>query len=131
MNKLNESESITWKGRLVSLMFIALIWLFTRLISELDGISWQRSFYWIVPLMFGIFPASIGFLIAVFAKNRVDQRWYRCFSWWSIPIALISGFLFVITGFPSQIAEQLSFSFQIVSFVFIHIIYHFKYRKGV
>ena len=42
---------------LSSLVWIVVLWLFVRLIAEMDGISWKRAF-WGVPVIFGVFPST-------------------------------------------------------------------------
>ena len=128
--KNTNTQPITWRNRLASLSFIVLIWLFARLISELHGISWERFFYWGVPIWIGAFPMSFGFLIAAFARTKNDQRWYRCFAFWSFPIALIIDVIFSDISNVNVLLISPELGTQFATFFFIHFIYHFKSRKA-
>jgi hypothetical protein len=119
-----EDQSITWRNRLVSLFFIALVWFFVRVLSEFHGISWERFFYWSLPVWVGAIPMSVGLLIAAFARNKNDQRWYRCFAFWSFPIALITDIIFQDISNVNSLLASYELWTQFVAFFLIQFIYH-------
>jgi hypothetical protein len=58
--------------RLSSLIWILVMWGFVRLISEMDGISWERAFP-SMSMIFGLYPAIFLLLSAVI----IDRSPYR------------------------------------------------------
>lgn len=127
MNKSDENESITWKDRLVSLVFIALVWLVVLLASELDYRSWEYSF-WNAAIALGAWTATLGGFFALFAKDAIDQRWCRCFAFWPFPISLVV-FLFLDSFQLMPKGRIWALIFQFFIFFFLHFIYFFKSRK--
>lgn len=63
--------------RLSSLVWIAVLWGFVRLIAEMDGISWTWGFENVV-YMFGVLPATLFLFISVwpfFTASQALLRW--------------------------------------------------------
>ena len=72
MNKDMKKESIEDQPqkskRLSSLIWILVIWSVARIFSELNGLGWERTFYWGAPIYLGAFPVS-AFLLLSIATN--------------------------------------------------------------
>jgi len=123
------NEPVTWKGRLMSFSLIALVWLIVRLTSELHPIRWEKAFF-NMAVVFSAWSATVGFLIAIFAANRRDQTWFRCFSFWPFPIGLLVftslGEFGIHLGYEGIVITIFQFSVLMVS----HWAYQYKFRKG-
>ena len=85
--------------RLSSLIWIGAIWLLVRLIAELDGISWTRSF-WSGATWLGAIPATYFLLISIFFSDRSLTKVLR----WTALICAVSSFtgLFVIPSYTGD-----------------------------
>lgn len=69
--------------RLSSLICIAALWIFVRLIAELDHISWERSFS-TDAVIFGLWPASLFFVLAFISFNPTYQTIFQWAAFFSI-----------------------------------------------
>lgn len=79
-SEIETTEPIIGKSkRFSSMVWIAVLWIFVRLIAEMDGLSWKRSF-WALPTLFGIFPATFFLTLAVAISNRDLQKLFRWFA---------------------------------------------------
>lgn len=83
MSAISENEAtkpIIWKSkRFSSIVWIVVLWIFVRLIAEMDGLSWKRSF-WALPTLFGIFPGTFFLTLAIAVSNRDLQKLFRWFA---------------------------------------------------
>jgi hypothetical protein len=82
--------------RLSSSIWILVLWGFVRLISELDHISWERSFS-TDAVIFGLWPATLFLVLAVIPWMK---RYESLFRWAALFVA--SGSFFFLFFFHLQ-----------------------------
>ena len=73
--------------RLSSLIWILVLWGFVRLISELDHISWKRSFP-TDAVIFGLWPATLFLVLAVMPRTNRYVSLLR----WAAFLAVLGSF---------------------------------------
>lgn len=76
--------------RLSSLIWILVLWGFVRLISELDHISWERSFS-TDAVIFGLWPATLFLVLAVAPWMKRYESLFR----WAALFVVSSSFSFL------------------------------------
>lgn len=99
---------------LSSLVWIVVLWLFVRLIAEMDGISWKRAF-WGVPVIFGIFPSTFFLLLAAFVSNYSLQKLFRWAALLVIPWSLVGTSAIILNFKNLEETNYLTALFQIIS----------------
>jgi hypothetical protein len=77
--------------RLSSLVWILVLWGFVRLVSEMDGISWERAFP-DASIIFGLYPATLFLVLAIVSPVRLYQRALR----WTALISVLGSFLTIL-----------------------------------
>jgi hypothetical protein len=91
-----QSERKSKSKRLISLIWILVLWGFVRLVAELDGINWLRAFPTGV-VIFGLWPATLFLGLAIVVRLSSYQSVFR----WAAFVVVLSSF-FTVFFFNSQ-----------------------------
>jgi hypothetical protein len=73
---------------LSSFVWIVVLWLFVRLIAELDGISWTRA-YWSIALNFGALPATFFLFLSIGFFGFGCSKFFR----WAALLTVVGSFV--------------------------------------
>ena len=88
--------------RLSSLVWIAVLWVFVRLIAETNGLGWERAF-WKAAFVFGALPASVSLALAAISGEVKTQKYLR---WFALLAVLFSFLGFAIASI--QLTERIA-----------------------
>jgi hypothetical protein len=95
MNAETQNEVMTKEPlkskRLSSFVWIVVLWGFVRLISEMDGISWERAFP-IAVILFGLWPATLFLGLSIFVPYCFYQTIFRWAAFGSVISSLTTVF---------------------------------------
>ncbi len=114
--------------RLSSFIWILVLWVIVRLISELDHISWRRSFA-TDAVIFGLWPAT---LFLVLALTPWMKRYESLFRWTAL--FAVSGsfsFLFFFHQQSDAIASMVMFQRTLVIAVIFGVAINWCVKRGV
>lgn len=122
MSEAEKSPSATVKPEkskwLSSLVWIVVLWLFVRLIAEMDGISWKRAF-WSISVSFGALPATFFLLLAT-GFARFDFSFF--FRWVALSMVIgsfVGGFAIYGIFKKGEETDSVIMLFQLIVSIFV------------